>query len=33
MQEDKTTTKRLIFTFAAFIVLCVVMITGANMIG
>ena len=32
-QDDKTTTKYMAYTFVGFIVLCIVMITGANMIG
>ena len=32
-QDDKTTTKHMAYTFAAFGVLCVVLIIGANMIG
>ncbi|MFT7672593.1 MAG: hypothetical protein ACI845_001000 [Gammaproteobacteria bacterium] len=32
-QDDKTTTKHMIYTFVGFLVLCVVMVIGANMIG
>lgn len=32
-QDDKTTTKHMVWTFVAFGVLCVALIIGANMIG
>lgn len=32
-QDDKTTTKHMVITFVAFMVLCVVLIIGANMVG
>lgn len=32
-QDDKTTTKHMAITFVAFLVLCVVLIIGANMIA
>lgn len=32
-QDDKTTTRHMIYTFVAFIVLGVFLIIGANMIG
>ena len=32
-QDDKTTTKHLVYTFVAFVVLGVLLIIGANMLG
>ena len=32
-QDDKTTTKHMVITFAAFGILCVVLIIGANMVA
>ena len=32
-QDDKTTTKHMVYTFLGFGVLCVLLIIGANMIG
>ena len=32
-QDDKTTTKHLMYTFAAFAVLGILLIIGANIIG
>ena len=32
-QDDKTTTRHMVITFVLFIVLCVILIIGANMIG
>ena len=32
-QDDKTTTKHMIYTFIAFVVLGILLIIGANMIG
>ncbi len=32
-QDDKTTTRHMAITFVAFVVLCVLLIIGANMIG
>ena len=32
-QDDKTTTKHLVYTFLAFLVLGVLLIIGANMLG
>ena len=32
-QDDKTTTKHLLYTFIAFGVLCIILIIGANMIA
>lgn len=32
-QDDKTTTKHMIITFVAFVVLCALLIIGANIVG
>lgn len=32
-QDDKTTTKHMLYTFIAFVVLGILLIIGANMIG
>ena len=32
-QDDKTTTKHMIYTFIGFVVLGILLIIGANMIG
>lgn len=32
-QDDKTTTKHMLITFVAFVVLCIILIIGANMIA
>jgi len=32
-QDDKTTTKHLVYTFVAFVILGVLLIIGANMVG
>jgi hypothetical protein len=32
-QDDKTTTKHMAYTFLGFIILCVLLIIGANIIG
>ena len=31
-QDDKTTTRHMVITFIAFIVLCVLLIIGANLV-
>jgi len=32
-QDDKTTTRHMVYTFVGFMALCVMMIIGANIIG
>ena len=32
-QDDKTTTRHMVITFVLFIVLCILLIIGANIVG